>query len=185
MVLLLAALWIVLIPLLNRTLEYDDPIERGDRLLIAPGITFEPTPGWNLEAGLRTTDKTRTKAPGAPVTLTQGAVTMQVTAGPFDGTPDELLSTIEHTSISDHGEALNATGEKTALPVRGSRSKGVAEHYSAPESEGVVGAFVFGKTGVRLSVVGPAAQMDDEAEEIGTMLASFRYDQSASKGGDK
>ncbi|HMT05471.1 MAG: hypothetical protein KDB48_05715 [Solirubrobacterales bacterium] len=180
--LLIAALWIIVVPALNRTLEYDDPIKTGEQLVLAPGITFVPPPGWNLESGLRASDHTRTKAQGAPAALALGPITADVNASPAESneTPQDLIGEIERTSVQFESETLNATGQKLTLPVEGWKTPGLAEHYVAPSSEGVLAAFVIDGTNVVVKVVGPAAQMDDQDEAIGEMLASFAYEPAGS-----
>ncbi|OJU96077.1 MAG: hypothetical protein BGO23_00660 [Solirubrobacterales bacterium 67-14] len=185
-VLVVAVLWVAVVPFVNHLLKYDDPIEKGDQLRLAPGITFTPAVGWNLEAGLRTSEKTRTHAPGAPVTLVDGAITMNVWAQPFKGTPDELASEIAKTPFSNDKETLSATGEKYPLMVQLAEAPwvleaGVLEHYTAPDSEGLVAAFVVEGTGVSVRVVGPASQVDDQDDAIGEMLGSFSFDAKAAK----
>lgn len=183
-VILIAALWIGVVPFLNHVLKYDDPIKPGDRLLLAPGITFTPAVGWNLEAGLRTSDRTRTHAPGAPVTLVEGAITMNTQARPFKGTPAELADEIAKTPFSSDEQTLHATGESYPLMVQLTeppwvRRAGVLEHYTAPDSDGLIAAFVVEGTGVSLRVVGPSSQMGDQDEAIGEMLGSFTFDAKA------
>lgn len=184
-VIAVAALWIGVVPLLNHVLKYDDPIKPGQALLIAPGITFKPVPGWNLETGLRTTDKTRTHAEGSPATLTHGAIKMKVEPVSFDGSPRSLLRGVERLGLSTQGETLHAVGDRFPLVARGTDDFGIAQYFNSPSGEGLIGVFVFGQTGVVLSIVGPAVQMDDQGDEIGKMLISFRYDEAkAGSGGD-
>lgn len=181
-VIAVAALWIFLIPGLNHALKYDDPIVAGDELLLAPGVTFTPTPGWNLEAGQRTTEKTRTKTEGGPALLTNGAITMRVSPKKFEGEPSELIEQIDKQSVSARGtEAFNVSGEQITIPVEGSAIDGVAEGYSAPGSEGLVAAYVFGKTGITVNAVGPTQEITEHAEEVAEMLASFAYDEGATE----
>lgn len=178
-VLVIAALWMVVVPLLDHLVKYDDPIKPGQELLLAPGITFTPTPGWNLEAGLRTTDRTRTHAPGAPARLVFDTIELNVGTTPFHGSPADLLKEIERESLVFGKETLTATGETLTVPAGGSEPDGVAEHYTSPDGQGLTAAFVFDQTGVSVSVVGSSAQMDAEGDRIGEMLTSFSYDPKA------
>lgn len=180
-VVLIVGLWIGVVPLINHFLHYDDPIKDGQQLLVAPGITFTPPTGWNLEQGLRTTDKTRTKATGSPIELVEGAITMTVDSAPFKGTPEELVEKIEKTPFSNEDETLNATGEKLPVLVSGTQAEGIIEHYTAPSSEGIAAAFVLDGTGVTVKVVGPSAQMSDDSDQIGESIGSFVFDQKAAE----
>lgn len=178
----LAVLWIGIVPQVNNVLRYNDPVKPGERMAVAAGISFAPPTGWNVEAGLRTTDKTRTGAAGAPVTLVSDAITMKVMPVPFRGGPRELLNSVIHSSapadgsaITIQGTRLTSTGETLSLPVTGTARPGIAEHFVGLQDEALVGAFVFGDTGVTLSVTGPSGQLNDQGDEIGEMLTTFRY----------
>jgi hypothetical protein len=176
-VIALAVFWIFVIPGVDHLLKNDDPIEAGDELLVAPGVTFTPTTGWNLEEGLRTTERTRSKAVGRPVLLTNGAITMRVSSGPFKGEPSELIEQIDKESTSFAGkESFNVSGDEESIPIPGAAADAVIEGYSAPGSEGVVGAYVFGGTGVKVDAVGPIEQISEHSEEISEMLGSFAYE---------
>jgi len=90
-----AVLWIGIVPQVNNVLRYNDPVKPGERMAVAAGISFAPPAGWNVEAGLRTTDKIRTGAAGAPVTLASDAITMKVMPVPFRGGPRQLTAAVE------------------------------------------------------------------------------------------
>lgn len=172
---LVAVLWIGVVPLLDRALSYDDPVREGERFLLAPGITFAPPPGWNVKSGLRAGERTRTEAEDLTVEVATGNVRLRAVALPFDGSPAELLSRIGEGEVVYERESLSAIGPRFDLPTGGAGRPGVAEQYTSPSNDGIIGAFLFGDTGVAVNVLGPTAQINDQLDEIVETLTSFTY----------
>lgn len=63
-VIALFVLWAILIPGVNGVLGYDDETVAGDVFALTDGIAMDAEPGWEVEQGLRTTDRTRCQSSG-------------------------------------------------------------------------------------------------------------------------
>ncbi len=172
----IALLWAVLMPLVDRSVSYDDPVRAGDEMLLGPGLTFTPAVGWNIEKGLRASEAKQQKAPGQVVMLSDGGVTFAVTVGKFSGKPGELLGQIDKISSStSDGEGLTVGGDREHFATA-QGDHGVVSSYSGLDSDGVIAALVFNGTGVSITAVGPDSEMTDAVDDVSEMIESINYD---------
>ncbi len=162
----------VAIPRLNDAIAWDDPVRAGDQLLVAEGIVFTPTTGWNVEQGARLGEGGAVGKSGQATVASDG-VSFDVVADSFDGTPAELLDQIEKVTSATGDESFTIDGEPgTITTPRG--ETGVIQTYSSVTGDGVIAAFVIDGTGVKVTAYGPPAQMTAAADDIDDMLASIR-----------
>jgi hypothetical protein len=173
-VLAFALLLKLALPALNAAVAYDDPVVAGDVMELSSGVLFTPVPGWNVESGVRLGHE---PAAGAPATarLVGGDVVLQVTVGPFSRDSRALVSQIRRTaSVHDRGD-VHVTG--AALPVATDAGMhGLLVHYSTATTEGVLGAFVVGGTGIQVEATGSGGLSDRAMRDIASMIASLRFE---------
>lgn len=170
-VLALAFLQAIVLPNLNDSIAEKDVTASGDVIAVRDGITFTAAEGWSLVSGERRGDEpTGQGYPGSAV-LTRGGAQFVVRTGAFSGDPAALLSQIERTDAALQG-AFSATGDSVAIAAH-TGEPGVITKYSAPGSDGVLAAFVFGGTGVEVVAVGPPQPGHDLLTEVGQMIASI------------
>ncbi len=143
-------------------------------------MTFAPAPGWGLQSGLRTTDKTSSGQTSTPqVELTNDGVIFLAQRGAWNGTPRALLGQITKITSTEAGrDGFQLSTRPTSIQTA-SGVDGVLEGFKTPRSEGLIAAFVFGDTGLQVQVVGAPAQLADRSQEIGRMISSIRQEASA------
>lgn len=163
------------VPRIADLLSFDDPIEAGDVLDLSGGVTVTPVPGWNLEAGLRTTDDVASGGQGtnAKTTLVNGGVTFSIVNGPFDGTPSQLLRQINKNNdqIKDN-QGFHVTSPKATVTTS-TGEEGVIESYTGTATEGIVAAFVIDGVGIEITAVGPPGAVEDQVRDVATMIDSI------------
>lgn len=168
--------WAILIPAINKQIEYDQTTQAGDVFQLAPGLTMDAEQGWGVDGGLLVTDRTRSNAPGGTVVLVNGGVALQVMPGQFDGTPKELLPHIEKVTVgATEGEPVHFEGEVEGFKTSEGH-RGVAQGFTTIAGEGFVVAMVFGKTGLQITASGPEAALVGKSDEIEDMIDSISYD---------
>ena len=168
------ALWTVVVPWIDDRVSWDDRVEAGDVMLVTPDVTFTPAVGWNVVSGVRAGDDSVVgEQSPPPVVITDGSVSLSMQAGPWDGTPAELLRQITKiTTTIEGGDAFQVTA--LAGTVRTDQgATGVVEGFVSPRVTGQIAAFVFDGDGVEVQVVGPQDQIGARADEIGAMIASL------------
>ena len=75
------ALWVIVVPWVDRQVGWDDPIRAGDVLRVTDNVTMTPIAGWGLESGLRTSDRTSSGASASGnVLLTNDGVQFAIRA---------------------------------------------------------------------------------------------------------
>lgn len=168
------AVWTVLVPWIDDQVSWDDRVEAGDVLLVTPEVTFTPAVGWNVVSGVRAGDDSVVGEQSPPdVVITDGSVSLSMRAGPWDGTPAELLRQITKiTTTIEGGDAFQVTAPAGTIRT-GQGATGVIEGFASPRVTGQVAAFVFGGDGVEVQVVGPQDQLAANADEIDAMIASL------------
>lgn len=173
-------LWTVVLPWVDGRIGWEDTIRAGDRVQLTDDVTFAPAPGWGLQSGLRTTDRTSSGITSTPqVELTNDGVIFLAQRGAWKGTPRALLDQITKITSTEAGrDSFELSTRPTTLQTA-SGVDGVLEGFRTPRSEGLIAAFVFGDTGLQVQVVGAPAQLADRSEEIGRMLSSIRQEASA------
>lgn len=169
-------LWAWVVPRINHSVAYDDPVRAGDVLQVTPRVTMVPAVGWDLQSGLRTTDRTLGGDTSASdgVLLVGDSVSFYARPGPFDGTPSQLLDQITLiTSTTQGKEGFHIVGDRRTV-VTTSGLTGVAEGFESARVTGVVAAFVADE-GVQVQVVGTPGQMTALAPEVEAMISSLTY----------
>jgi hypothetical protein len=176
-VLVFMVLMAVVLPSIDESVDYDDPIVAGDVMdLVGGTLTFVPAEGWNRVDG-SLVGEGGPEAVGSVSTVVFGDVTLSVTTGEFDGTPDELLDQInELNETLQDPRGLGAAGPRQEVSTPGGLT-GVAETFTGLDERGVTGAFVVDvdgtSVGVQVVVKGSVESMSDHFEEITTMLDSM------------
>ncbi|HTU16039.1 MAG TPA: hypothetical protein VMF31_12665 [Solirubrobacterales bacterium] len=174
--------WAVLVPAVNKQLEYGQTTRAGDVFQLAPGLTMDAQQGWGVESGLLVTDTTRSNAPGGTVSLDNGGVTLEVMPGQFSGTPEELLPHIEKVTVpATEGKSVHFEGDVESFKSSQGDS-GVAQGFTTLAGEGLVIAMVFGHTGLQVVASGPEAALRGKADEIEQMIDSISYDAKKAAG---
>jgi hypothetical protein len=165
------------LPALDESVDYDDPIVAGDVMdLVGGTLTFVPAEGWNRVDG-SLVGEGAVESVGSVSTVVIEDVTLSVTTGEFDGTPDELLDQInELNDTLQDPRGLGAAGPREEVTTPGGLT-GVAETFTGLDQRGVTGAFVVDvdgtSVGVEVVVKGSVESMSEHFEEIIAMLDSM------------
>ena len=173
-------LWTVVLPQIDERVAWDDPIRAGDRIQVTDDVTFAPAEGWGLLRGLRTTDVTSSGLRALPTAaLTSDGVTLYVQAGAWDGTARALLDQITKITPTTSGsDGFDISTRPTTIQTA-TGLDGVLEGFRSPRVEGLIAAFVDGRQGIEVQVVGPTQQLGKHTQEIARMISSFRREQDA------
>lgn len=165
------------LPALDESVDYDDPIVAGDVMdLVGGTLTFVPAEGWNRVDG-SLVGEGAVESVGSVSTVVIEDVTLSVTTGEFEGTPDELLDQInELNDTLQDPRGLGAAGPREEVTTPGGLT-GVAETFTGLDQRGVTGAFVVDvdgtSVGVEVVVKGSVESMSEHFEEIIAMLDSM------------
>lgn len=176
-VLALVVLMAVVLPAVDDSVAYDDPIAAGEVMdLVAGRLTFVPAPGWNRVDGSLVGEGPAESVGSASVVAVED-VSVSITTGEFQGTPDELLDQINDVNEDlQDPRGLGAANPRQEVTSAGGIS-GVAETFTGLDERGVTAAFVVDvdgtSVGVEVVVRGSAATIGDHLEEIATMLDSM------------
>ncbi len=176
-VLALVVILAVVLPAVDESVAYDDPVAAGDVMdLVAGKLTFVPAEGWNRVDGSLVGEGT-VEAVGSVSAVVIEDVSVSITTGEFDGTPDELLDQINDVNEElEDPRGLGATGPRQEV-TSASGLTGVAETFTGLEERGIVAAFVVDvdgtSVGVEVVVRGSVESIEDHIEEIATMLDSM------------
>ncbi|MFB7718484.1 hypothetical protein [Nocardia sp. NPDC056100] len=172
-VLALAFLQAIVIPNINDALAEKDVTVAGDVIAVRGGVTFTAAAGWSLVSGERRSDEPTGEGYPASAVLARGGAQFVVRTGDFSGDPGALLAQIERTDAALQG-AFTATGDPVAITAR-TGEPGLITKYAAPGADGVLAAFVFGKTGVEVIAIGPAQPGRDLLTDVGQMIAGIGH----------
>ncbi|BCJ68455.1 hypothetical protein [Polymorphospora rubra] len=171
-VLVAVAVW--LLPAVDRSLSYDDPVRAGDIVQLRDDVQFVPAAGANLLDGLRQ----GRPGPGGTypdaATLSYDGLSFSVTADDYDGTPAELLRQIKRNNDRYRTDARLAVTSDPIAITNDAGDHGVAAHFDGANAKGLVAAFVFGGTGVQIVVLGPNAVDGRAAPAVADMIQSVR-----------
>ena len=176
-VLVFMVLMAVVLPNIDESVEYDDPIVAGDVMdLVGGTLTFVPAEGWNRVDGSLVGEGPAESVGSVSIVVVDDVV-VSVTTGEFDGTPDELLDQInELNDTLQDPRGLGSAGPRQEVTTPGGLT-GVAETFTGLDQRGVTGAFVVDvdgtSVGVQVVVKGSVESMSDRFEEITTMLDSM------------
>jgi hypothetical protein len=173
-VIALFVLWTVIVPSLNDLLHYSQQTKAGDVFVLKQGLTMDAQPGWGVDSGLLTTDRSTTAAAGETVALSKGGVAFAVTSGPFRGDARKLLGQITKVDHALAGNEAFHVSSDVATFHTNEGHHGVAQAYTTVAGAGVVTALVYGDTGLKITYTGSTTAMADHGEEVGDMIDSIR-----------
>jgi hypothetical protein len=166
-----------LVPWINDLVPYHDEVVAGDVMALDQGVTFVPSEGWNIEAGIRVGDETTGGLVPSGATLTNEALSYEVAVSDFDGTAVELVEQIKDTTDALNDAAgLHVVGE-TLATATAAGVPGAAARFQGTTSDGILVGFVEDGVGVSVVVVGPPDFEGDRslAEDIAGMIASTSF----------
>ncbi|MGK2317279.1 hypothetical protein [Gordonia rhizosphera] len=170
---LVVALILSFVPaMINDSVEYDDPVVAGDVMAVGDRVTFTPTVGWDVTAGLREDEPLPGGSYPSVATVSDSGVVMRVRTAPFEGTPEDLLDQIRDNN-EDLGDLAPNIGEKAASITTTDGHRGVIADYQVPAGEGVVAAFVDDGLGVEIVAAVPPEYERESAEDIARMIQSI------------
>jgi len=179
-VLALVIFWSGVIPALDEAVDADE-IEPGTEFsvggasMLGSKATFTPTPGWVVSG---------VPAPSSPlIELFDEGVSFTVTAGQFEGTPQELLDVIrdlhdEFGFEGDEREFSTTSGiPGSAVELVGLDEDGALFAMVQRDPDAADGATNTPRStvsvGIQVIVEGPPDSIEDHADAIGQMIASF------------
>jgi len=167
------------LPAINRSIPYDDPVQSGDVLAVAGGVTFEPAVGWNVVSGVRQGGSETTGAIGPKAKVVSGDVSFEVSADRFDGDASALLAQIRKTTdaLNDDGDFHVVGGEASFTTSSG--LKGTLSQYSSSGANGFIAAIVENGLGIEVVATSGSDLDDKTVKEIAGMLDSLTLTQEA------
>lgn len=185
-VLAVVLVMIVVIPAIDRAVSWDDEVAAGDVITMGQGLTFVPPVGWSVEDGIRVGEEPATGVGGQDVTalLTNGGVTVAVTASSYDGTAEDLLALVSRAreQADDEGtfEIAGATGTVTTT----SGLTGISEPFTSTDGDGRLVVFVIDAgeaaatpTGLTFTITAAPGQSPQATDAVDALLASVTYEE--------
>ncbi len=171
-----ALLWAVVSPAINGAVGYDDPVRAGDEFVLGPSATMAPPEGWNVIAGVRTSDQVRASNPeAARIAVAGDGVSVSTQAGDFAGDARALVKQVaDNDDRFAAGSAFTVEGKARTFSVDGRR--GVAQEFKTLTGEGAVFGFVEDGVGITIAVNGTADVLDKASSKLGRMLAGIDFD---------
>ncbi|HLY48401.1 MAG TPA: hypothetical protein VKR21_04330 [Solirubrobacteraceae bacterium] len=180
LVLALAALMSGVLPLVNSKTPYHAPIHRGEVAELATGVTLTPAPGWDLATGALVGHARSLVGDTASAEIVDGAITFDVQAAPFAGTPLALLRRVKQISSElDHARGAASASRQYRVRTR-QGALGVGQDFAGVTREGSVVTFVLrprGQTsaeGIVIVVAGPRGSITRARDAIVAMIRSIR-----------
>jgi len=175
---LLVIVFTVVVPAIDDSMEYDRQIEAGDVIDLGAGLTIVPPVGWGFPSGSLTSDDTiggAEQVSHLEASLENSGLTVSITTGEFNGTPDQLLEQMvalneSYTNI-DNSRALT---ESTTLTTASGLS-GVIQAFAGVNIDGLLAAFMVDGIGIEIVVQGPRNSLLVNAETIAMMFDSLTY----------
>ena len=161
----------VVVPRIDASIDWDDPIRAGEQLALTDTIAFTPATGWDIETGFRVGQGESGRKAG-DATIAGDGITFQVSPDSFDGTPDQLLDQVEKVTSRTTDPTFRVEGNRSTLTTTTGQT-GVVQPYSSLDVDGLVAAFVLDGTGLKITAYGPPTQMTAAAENIRAMIASI------------
>lgn len=160
----------VIVPRVNASIGWDDPVRAGEQLALTDTVVFTPATGWNVESGFRVVDE-QVRFGGA--TIAGDGVTVEVYPDSFDGTADQLLDQVEKVTSRTADPSFRVDGSRSTLTTTTGQT-GIVQPYSSLSNDGLVAAFVLDGTGIEITAYGPPTQMTAAAQTIRDMIASIQ-----------
>lgn len=175
----LIALFSLVLPALDRSIDHEREIEAGDVVNLGSGITFVPEVGWGLKDGLLVGHDTVSRVEEGShlgATLVHGGVTFTVTTGAFTGTPDELLDRVQSLNEAFKRVDSGTHGSERVTATTDGGATGVAQSFTGVNVDGVITTFVIDGVGIEFVVSGPPGSLDVNTDAINDMIASLAAD---------
>jgi len=167
------AIFVVLLPAVDRSIDFDREIEAGDVVDLGSGLTFTPAEGWGFPDGILLNGGESSEDGLRGAKVTSDGVTLGVTTGPFTGTPEELLTQIR--KINDaYGTIDGYTVLNDVETITTSDGvQGVSQAFTALNVEGFIAAFVIDGVGVEFVVIGPSSELLEHDDTVLHMVTSL------------
>lgn len=166
------------VPFVNDSVSWNNPIAAGDRVALGPRVVVTPPVGWQLVSGVRVGEQT--VAPPAPAaSLSDAGVTMTVGVEALPAGVDTLLTTVtDDVRGSAEGAGYRAQSDPVHLTTDGGL-RGVAQRWSSPATTGIVAVVEVpaadgsgSPSGVVVRVSGPGNAMDSVNADVERTLRS-------------
>lgn len=170
-VLVFAFVMAAVLPMVDESVDYDDPVAAGDVMELQGGVTFAPAVGWGVTSGVRRGSVPVSGMVPRSATVEDGDTSFTVTTGRFDGDARALLEQIRHTTA-----ALDDSVHIDAAPspiTTDSGEQGVVARYAGPQFAGTLAAFVVDGRGIQVVAKGPPDMPHETAVEVARMIASI------------
>lgn len=182
-VLVVVAIANLVLPGIDAATPLKDEIAPGEVLTMGgtsvesdKAITVVPPVGWDLESGAREEAPPAGPLPGS-ATVVDGARSVTVTLGTFDGDATDLLEQVDDTGAALDPAGPHVVGEPAPLATDDG-TPGVLAAYEGGGSSGVIACFVIDGTGVEVLALGPADGADlGDSEEVLGMIRSIRLEE--------
>lgn len=173
-VLALAAGMTLVLPAIDRAMEYDLHVETGDTITLA-SVSFDPAAGWGQITGEGAAALDNVDAPAAErAVVGEGTSRFSVTTYDLDATADELLDLAESLDPDlDDVRGFHVTGKPSSYTTTAGVT-GVVERFTGIDTEGFVATFADGGVGVIVVVAAGEDQLREHTTEINGMLDSIR-----------
>jgi hypothetical protein len=178
---LLALVWAVLVPVIDRAVPEDRRVEAGQVYGAGNGVTVAPPTGWNVESGVPTSEGSPDRPAPDGVEVTSGGTTVRVLSVRWDGTLPELLDRVDeiHRDVDDGWQVTGGTGSLTTQDG----VTGIGEDWRSGDRSGRVLAFLHDGVGVEVVVSSSFVERAAHREEIDDTVASITFTDGGGSGG--
>ncbi|MDA0170958.1 hypothetical protein OJ998_17780 [Solirubrobacter taibaiensis] len=168
-------LWAFVVPTINGSIGYDDPVRAGDVLIIGSTATMAPPVGWGVESGIRVGEPVRAGVSDPRVALVGDGVSVTTSTGPFRGDAGALVKQLSETDEKiAASSSFTIKGQPRTITIDGRH--GVVQEFKTVTGEGAVFGFVEDGQGISLVVAGTDDALTQDATKLGRMLASIDFD---------
>ena len=146
-------LWAFVVPHLTLRSSTDEQVRAGDRLALTEDLAVTPPTGWSLLSGFTTADQPAS-GPSGSVAVSNGAVTVQVSADDFSGRPPSPRPGRARRDRHRRQRRPGVSSGRSTVDIP-SGLTGVSEAFTRPGAEGRLVAFVDDGTGIVVQVRAP------------------------------
>lgn len=180
------ALWAHVIPWVNDQIALDNPVVAGDVINLGNReVTFEPAVGWDLQSGTLLESDIEASIPTSALLLGNG-VSYRASTGNWPGTPEGLLDKM--IDVNEDLDSLLAKNEQGRSAIENAEGQpGQIAYIVGVDEAALIATFVFEpdgsttKIGVEIEVRGDPANLQDQVEEIASMINTTTYKPSGQK----
>jgi hypothetical protein len=176
-VIIMTSIMAGVIPYIDEQFDYDRQAVAGDVIDLGSGIRITPPVGWELSPSvIFESDEVISEDANNSASMSSGGITVDITTGPFVGTPDELLDQVVKLNETYLGTDTSVSGSRETFSTE-SGLTGVGQSIANPNNNGVVLAFVLGEgdktIGLEFVLFGPSDAVSQHLDEIGQMISSL------------